>query len=175
MQETIKPQLKGIVEVDETYVGGHYDKRRKRNPWEKQPVIGLMQRKGIFEARTIPTASKNVLVGVVKERVNKDAIVMTDELPAYKSLNNTFRHETINHRKDEWARGNVTTNHIENAWSLFKRSLVGSYHKVSAKHLDAYLDEFEWRFNNRDNEYLFRDTLIQLLNTPKMEYEKLTA
>ena len=71
--------------------------------------------------------------------------------------------------------GDVHTNNIEYAWSLFKRSIAGSYHQISTKHLDAYLDEFEWRFNNRDNKYLFRDTLIKLLNTPKMEFKKLTA
>ncbi|MFI5333512.1 MAG: IS1595 family transposase [Candidatus Babeliales bacterium] len=170
-----KPQLDGIVEVDETYIGGRYDKRRKRGPWEKQAVIGLLQRDGVFEARTIPTNGARVLVGVVKERVNGNATVMTDEYAAYKSLGKTFNHESINHSKEEWARGNVNTNHVENAWSLFKRSLVGSYHQISTKHLDAYLDEFEWRFNNRNNEYLFRDTLIKLLNAPKIEYKKLTA
>jgi len=57
--------------------------------------------------------------------------------------------------------------------SLFKRGIVGSYHQVSAKHLDAYIDEFEWRFNGRDNPELFRDTMIRLLNTPKMEFKEL--
>ena len=59
-------------------------------------------------------------------------------------------------------------------WSLFKRSIVGSYHQISTKHMDAYLDEFEWRFNQRDNPYLFRDTLVRLLNSPKMEFKELT-
>jgi transposase-like protein len=58
---------------------------------------------------------------------------------------------------------------------LFKRSIVGAYHQVSAKHLDSYLQEFEWRFNGRKNEYLFRDTLMRLLETPKMEFKELTA
>jgi len=174
-EATDKPKLKGIVEVDETFVGGRYDKRRKRGPWEKQPVMGLLQRNGKFEARTIPTTGKRVLVGIINDRIDKKATIMTDEYKAYKSLDKTFKHESVNHKKEEWARGNVHTNSIENAWSLFKRSIVGSYHQISTKHMDAYLDEFEWRFNNRDNEYLFRDTLIQLLNTPKMEYEKLTA
>ena len=175
MEEDLNaPKLKGVVEVDETYIGGRYDKRRKRRPYEKPAVIGLLQRNGIFEARAIPCASKKVLVGVVNERINKNTTIMTDEKPAYKSLDKEFRHKSINHHIEEWARGNVTTNHVENAWSLFKRSLVGSYHQISAKHLDAYLDEFEWRFNNRNNQYLFRDTLIKLLNAPKMEFKELT-
>lgn len=166
-------KLQGTVEVDETFVGGHYDKRRKRARWEKQPVIGLLQRDGKFKARTIPAVGARVLIGVVKDRVDKDATVMTDELPAYKGLDKIFKHKTVHHKIDEWARENVYTNGVENAWSLFKRSIVGSHHQVSAKHLDSYLQEFEWRSNGRKNEYLFRDTLIRLLNTPKMEFKEL--
>jgi len=172
-EATDKPKLNGIVEVDETYVGGRYDKRRKRNAWEKQPVIGLLERNGKFEARKIPTPSKQILVGIVRDRVSNKATVMTDELPAYKSLGKTFNHESVNHRSEEWVRGDVHTNGTESAWSLFKRSIVGAYHQISNKHMDAYLDEFEWRFNGRDNKYLFRDTLIKLLNSPKLEFKKL--
>lgn len=71
-------------------------------------------------------------------------------------------------------RGDVHTNSVEGIWSLLKRSIVGSYHKVSVKHLDAYLDELEWRFNNRDNPYLFRDTLLKLINSDNLLYSKLT-
>jgi ISXO2-like transposase domain len=67
----------------------------------------------------------------------------------------------------------VHTNEIEGVWSLFKRSIVGSCHQVSAKHLGRYLDEFGWRFNQRDNPYLFRDTMLQLLSSPKMELKEL--
>ena len=170
---TDKPLLNGTVEVDETYVGGKYDRRRKRGPWEKQAVIGLLQRNGNFESRTIKTPSKSVLTGIVKSRVDKKATVMTDELPAYKSLNKTFKHESVNHSKEEWVHGDVHTNGIDNVRSLFKRSVIGSYHKISNKHMDAYLDELEWRFNGRDNPYLFRDTLIRLLNSSKLEFKEL--
>jgi transposase-like protein len=174
IQEAIdKPKLNGVVEVDETYVGGRYDERRKRRAWQKQAVIGLLQRDGMFEAKTIPTVSKHILTSIVKKRVDKKATVMTDELPAYKSLKDSFKHKSVNHHAEEWVCGDVHTNGIENAWSLFKRSIVGSYHKISNKHLDAYLDEFEWRFNGRENPYLFRDTLIRLLNSPKMEFKEL--
>lgn len=176
MEEVHKeqPKLNGIVEVDETYVGGHYDKRRKRGPWEKQPVMGLLERKGKFEAKTISTTGRKILVGVIKDRINKDACIMTDELAAYKAIDKEYRHESVNHSKEEWARGDVYTNGVESAWSLFKRSIVGSYHQISTKHMDAYLDEFEWRFNGRENPFLFRDTLIKLLNSPKMEFKELT-
>ena len=69
--------------------------------------------------------------------------------------------------------GDVHTNSVESVWSLFKRSVVGTYHKLSAKHLDAYLDELEHRFNNRKNKFLFRDTLLKLVNAEALPYEKL--
>jgi transposase-like protein len=98
MEETNPPQLKGTVEVDETYIGGRYDKRRKRGPWDKQAVMGLIQRDGKFEAQTIPTPSRRVLVGIIKERVAKNATVFTDEYAAYKSVRKTHkRHDTVNH------------------------------------------------------------------------------
>src|SRR5208337_3619232 len=145
MQEVVpSPKLTGIVEVDETYVGGKYDKRRKRGPWQKQPVMGLLQREGKFEARTICNTEKKTLHGVINERINKGVEIMTDELPAYKSLDKIgYNHDAVCHSKKEWVRGDIHTNGIENAWSLFKRSIVGSYHQISTKHMDAYLDEFE--------------------------------
>ena len=72
-------------------------------------------------------------------------------------------------------RGDIHTNTVENVWSLFKRSVIGSYHKISVKHLDAYLDELEWRFNNRDNPYLFRDTLLKLVRSENLTYQGLVA
>jgi transposase-like protein len=168
-----EPKLNGTVEVDETYVGGKYDKRRKRGPWGKQPVIGLLQRRGKFEAKTIPTNGRKILVGVIKDRVSLDAEIMTDEYAAYKAIDKEYKHESVNHSKEEWARGNVYTNGVESAWSLFKRSIVGSYHHIDTKHMDAYLEEFEWRFNNRDNPHLFWDTMVRLLNSPKMEFREL--
>jgi hypothetical protein len=99
---------------------------------------------------------------------------MTDECAGYKAVDKLgFKHESVNHSKEEWARGDVSTNHLENAWSLFKRSIVGSYHQISARHMDAYLDGFEWRFNGRNNQFLFLDTLTRLLNAPKMEFKEL--
>ena len=72
--------------------------------------------------------------------------------------------------------GDGHTNTVENVWSLFKRSVVGgSYHKLSTKHLDAYLDELEWRFNNRDNPYLFRDTLLKLIKSENLPYRDLVS
>ena len=77
-------------------------------------------------------------------------------------------------RAEQWVSGDVHTNSVESVWSLFKRSVVGTYHKLSAKHLDAYLDELEHRFNNRSSEFLFRDTLLKLVKAEKLPYAELT-
>jgi hypothetical protein len=74
----------------------------------------------------------------------------------------------------EWVRGDVHTNTVENVWSLLKRSIIGAYHKVSMKHLDRYLDELEHRFNNRNNDYLFRDTMKKLVESDVLTYVELT-
>lgn len=100
----------------------------------------------------------------------------TDDWPSYQGIaDKNTRHEVVNHSLEEWKRGDIHTNSIENIWSLLKRSIMGSYHKISMKHLDAYLDELEWRFNNRDNPYLFNETLLKLVNSQNLEYKVLTT
>jgi ISXO2 transposase-like protein len=81
----------------------------------------------------------------------------------------------IGHPDLEWVRGDVHTNTIESAWSLFNRSVVGAYHKLSTKHMDACLNEFEWRYNNRKNPFLFRDTLAKLVSSKQLDYKALIA
>ena len=84
-----------------------------------------------------------------------------------------MRRSTI--RREEWVVGDVHTNSIENVWSLFKRSLMGAFHKMSRKHMDRYLEELEWRFNNRHNEHIFRDTPARIVNTGPMTYRELVG
>jgi hypothetical protein len=85
------------------------------------------------------------------------------------------RHETVNHSLDEYVRGDVHTNGFEDVWGLFKRAVVGTSHHMSVKHLDAYLDELEWRFNNRANPYLFRDTIKKLIESNPVVFSELIA
>jgi transposase-like protein len=135
--------------------------------------MGMIERHGKLELRTIPTASRKIIVPIVENRVRKDSTLMTDEARFYKSLDKEYHREVVKHSEDEWARGDANTNSIENAWSLFKRSIVGSFHHISTKHVEAYLDEFEWRFNERKNPHLYRDTMIRLLSTKQMEFKEL--
>jgi transposase-like protein len=104
------------------------------------------------------------------------ANIYTDEWQAYNGCGDSdTRHETVNHGAQEYVRGDIHTNSVEGAFGLFKRGIVGSFHQVSHKHLDRYLDEFEFRYNNRKNPYLFRDTLTRLVTAKALPYEELTA
>ena len=125
--------------------------------------------------RVIKSPSKNWLHKFIHETTDPKAeAIYTDEWRGYKGIEDTdTRHETVNHRAEEWVKGDVHTNNVESVWSLLKRSVVGTYHRISIKHLDAYLDELEHRFNNRKNQYLFRDTLLKLLTAEALPYDKL--
>jgi transposase-like protein len=169
--------LSKIVEVDETWVGGKRKNVGHGYKGNKVLVAGAAQRNGEARLQVIDDRSREILQEFIKKYVANNAeAIYTDDWPAYDGIaDEDTRHETINHSENEWVRGDVSTNYIENIWSLLKRSLVGSYHKVSKKHLDAYLDELEWRFNNRENPYLFRDTLLKLINSDNLTYQKLTS
>ena len=176
MTETKPNLLNGIVEVDETFVGGKKTNVGHGYRGNKVAVAGAVERKGCARLQTIPNTTRKTLHGFIHEVTAPDTeAIYTDEWPAYKGIaDENTRHATVNHLADEWVRGDVHTNTVEGVWSLFKRSVVGSYHKVSKKHLDAYLDELEWRFNNRNNNYLFRDTLIKLISSDNLPYQELT-
>jgi transposase-like protein len=178
--------LSGIIEVDETYIGGkaknmHKNVRERkitgRGASGKAMVLGAIERGGKIRLKVDKRADRETLHAFIKAMASPQAeCIMTDELPAYEGIaDEDTRHETVKHSEEEWVRGDVHTNTVENAWSLFKRSIVGSYHQISAKHLDRYLDEFEFRFNNRNNPYLFRDTLLRLIGSESLPYETLTA
>jgi transposase-like protein len=107
---------------------------------------------------------------------DKAEAIYTDEWVGYSGIGDTdTKHVAVNHRSKEWVRGDVHTNTVENVWSLFKRSVIGSYHQVSVKHLPAYLDELEWRYNNRTNPFLFRDTVTVLAMSDPLTYKNLTG
>jgi transposase-like protein len=167
--------LKGIVELDETFIGGHRKGVGKGNRIGKTLVVGAVERGGNIRLRVERRNDRKTLHRFVKEHCSPDTeAFMTDTWYPYLGIADAdTRHETVNHELNEWVRGDVHTNTVEGVWSLFKRSIVGAFHQVSAKHLDAYLDEFEFRFNNRDNPHLFRDILIKLLESDKLEYKEL--
>lgn len=181
MSELNPTQLTGTVEMDETYLGSRRNTHGiGRGQWRgfKQIVLGAVERDGRLRMSAGIDNTKASLKGFINEHIADNAAhVYTDELPAYKGLiaDEDTTHETVNHGRHEYVRGEVHTNTIEGAFGLFKRGLVGSFHQVSRKHLDRYLDEFEFRYNNRRNPYLFRDTLTRLVSAEALPYQQLTA
>jgi transposase-like protein len=176
MQDVAPEPMGGTVEVDETYVGG---KPRKWRPIQKkQVVIGIRQRNGNLRLIRATDSKAKTVREIVNANIGGHVeVILTDESMIYPYALNHFstkKHRTINHSK-EYAHGDVHTNTVESAFSLLKRGIIGTWHKVSAKHLPAYLDEMCFRFNNRKNPYLFRDTIIKLIQTPNVEYKELTA
>ena len=178
--------LSNIVECDETYVGGkaknihksRLAKMKRGIGYDNMTmVLGAMERGGkVRFAVGGGTATREILHAFIKDKLANDtALIITDQHKGYDGIaDEDTLHATVNHEKKQYVRGIVHTNTLEGVWSLFKRSIIGSYHQVSVKHLDRYLDEFEFRFNNRDNPYLFRDTLLRLLATSNLEYKELT-
>lgn len=183
--------LSGIVECDEAFLGGvpanmHKAKKAKLKKVEgtgyydnKTIILGAVQRGGDVRLQVAPSQriTREMLHEFIKSKLSDETeLICTDTLKAYEGIaDHNTRHEAVAHQQKEWVRGQVHTNTLENVWSLFKRSVVGSYHQVSVKHLERYLDEFEFRFNNRENSFLFRDTLLRLLASTNLEYKNLIA
>jgi len=157
-------KLVGIVEVDETYIGGsdknrHWDKRsgtRGRGDTGKTAVVGAVKRKGNVVARVVENTGRVTLEAFVREAVsNRVNLLCTDAYPGYKRLKHRFPHETVDHTIGQHVVGAVHTNTIEGFWSLIKRGVIGTYHQVSRKYLPLYVAEFEFRYNNRGNPDIF--------------------
>lgn len=170
--------LSGEVEIDETYIGGK-DRNRHRSQKSRQQrakvgwrmpgdrvgfgkvgVIGAIERKGNVVAKVIGSMEAPTLAAFVHRATDeKVSLVATDENQAYKYVRKGMPHQSVNHSRGEYVRGNVHTNSIESFWALLKRGIVGNYHNVSKKYLPFYLNEFSYRFNNRKNDTIFADLI----------------
>ena len=165
-------KLIGIVEIDETFIGGkaknrHHDRRGPGSgtgsgPKGKAIIAGAVRRKGNVVARVIADVSTATLTSFVREAVsNKVSLICTDSWRGYARLGEGFPHSTVDHAAGEYLRhddelvGAVHTNTIEGFWSLVKRGMVGTFHKVSKKYLPLYVAEFQFRYNNRLNADIF--------------------
>ena len=143
----------GICEVDETYVGGKSKGPRGRGAANKIPVIGIREKtSGKVRMKAVSNVKANTLAGFIRENVQRGAEIHHDEFKSYLWLEGSeFAHSSVNHSETYVTAEGTTTNGVENVWSLFKRGIVGVFHKVSDKYLQLYLDEFAFRFNNRDD------------------------
>jgi transposase-like protein len=180
-----KPMLDGTVEVDETYVGG---KKRGgfggRGSGNKEIVIGIRQRGGDLRFFHAEDVKSGTLAQYIKENVSTDVeVLMTDDFGAYPNAmkragQSATKHKTINHSLKKYVRHEdgvcITTNTVESAFSLLKRGIIGTWHKISAKHLAAYLEEMTFRFNRRKSPTLWIDTLRHMITADPMTFETLT-
>lgn len=154
--DTIASALNGIVEVDETYVGGKPRKgtgemHKRGRGTEKAPVLALIERNGRAISKPIEYVDAKTLKGAIKELVNKDATIMTDEWKSYTGIGKDFKggHKVVNHGIGQYVNGDANTNTAESYFALLKRGVMGTFHHVSKKHLNRYCDEFSFRWNNR--------------------------
>jgi len=145
--------LQGIIEVDETYVGAHKPGKRGRGAAGKTIIVGAVERGGSVSAKIVPDTTAKTLVPHVEAVVAPQSTVMTDELPSYYQLKHRdFHHHKILHKKKQSVNGPIHTNTIEGFWSQLKRSIHGTFHHVSRKHLQKYVNEFAYRYNRRKSE-----------------------
>ncbi|MBJ7608452.1 MAG: IS1595 family transposase [Candidatus Dormibacteraeota bacterium] len=191
MVDTHPAPLTGLVEADETYLGGKLSnvhgckpryspedgrraasRVRMRN---KVIVLGAVERGRNLGVRMAQTNRKGAVKEFFGEVIADNAeAIFIDEFRTYNWVGDEHTiDDSVNHRTGEYVGGVVHTNTMESAWSLFDRAVIGAHHKLSAKHLPAYLAEFEWRFNNRENPYLFRDTLARLIAAEALPYKRL--
>jgi hypothetical protein len=160
--ETLE-RLTGEVEVDETYIGGketnkHKSKRGKMGYQGKTAVVGAIARKGNVTCAVLGRVTQGTLGGFVRQVVADDvSLIATDENPGYTHLHQKdgYPHESVNHSRGEYVRGVVHTANLDAFWSLLKRGIMGSYHKVSKDYLPLYLNEFSFRHNHRKDPNLF--------------------
>lgn len=145
-----KELLTDIVEIDETYIGGKRRGKRGRGSENKTSVVGLAQRKGIIKAKVTKNTKSSTIKAIIKDNVEIGIKLVTDEYRSYRSLDKLgFKHFTINHGEEKWVEGIAHVNTIEGFWSQLKRSISGTYHCVSPKYLQHYVDEFVYRYNHR--------------------------
>jgi transposase-like protein len=170
MQNSEKGMLLGVVEVDETFVGGKaYNRHGGRSGGGrggigsgKVPVVGAISRRGKIVARVIDTVSADVLGRFVRETVSdKVELIVTDEWTGYRNVKYEYPHAVVRHTKGEYVRGVIHTNTIEGFWSLFKRGIIGNYYKISKTYMPLYVSEFEFRHNMRGTEDPFREIIAR--------------
>jgi transposase-like protein len=181
MKDDGEVMLRGIVEGDETYVGGkrtgfkNKQEAAKGRLSNKSIVLGAIERGGKIKLKVVDDTDQETIHAFLEGCISDEAVaIYTDSHRSYRGIGDEDTvHAFVNHAADEWVRGDVHTNTVESAWSLFDRAVIGSYHKLSKKHLAAYLDEFAFRFNNRENPFLFRDTLLRLIDGDALPYREL--
>jgi len=156
LRENSPALLEKEVQADEVFIGGleEYKHKEKRATQQnlgnvKMPVIGVIETGGQVRTKAIPYPTKKIATDFILETVNRNATLVTDNATYYHKVGKKFNHQIINHSEGQFKVGIYHTNSIENYWSVLQRTLYGTYHSVSAKHLQRYCDESAYRFNSR--------------------------
>lgn len=168
--------LHGVIEADESYIGGALNNKHKKyknkkgyhksGMEHKTPVLGMVQREGRIAVQVLGKAWGVEIKPILQAMINKESIVITDGFGGYKDIDQYFtKHIKVNKSRSIWRIGEYHTNTIEGFWSMFKRAIVGQYHKVSPKHLQNYLDEISFKYNYRNQKDKFNTLIINCLST----------
>ena len=162
--------MQTIIEIDETYLGGKAENKHMservaaKGIFEKSIVLGMLERDKEVRGFVIDEAKRDVIMAKIYENVRLGSEIITDEHKAYYWLYSQFKHQVVNHSKGEYKKGaDAHTNSIEGFWSTLKRGVYGIYHHVSKKHLQHYVNEFAFRYNNRKNKGMFDLVLAQAI------------
>jgi hypothetical protein len=141
----------GVVEADETFIGRQEGQLKRRAGWgHKNAVLTLLERGGRARSFHVDSTTVADIAPIVRANVAKETALMTDEARQYLEVGTEFAsHESVNHGREEYVRGEVHTNTVEGYYSIFKRSMKGIYQHCSEKHLHRYLSEFDFRYSNR--------------------------
>lgn len=167
--------LHGIVEIDETYIGGSMTKmtklkKRKKGLFpcgmeHKTPILGMLQRNGKVILKAINKANGIIMQPILKQNISPKSTIVTDGFGGYYNLKSHFQeHIILNHNKNIFNIDEFNTSGIEGFWTIIKRAIIGVYHKISDKYLQNYIDEIAFKFNNRMNNQVFNSLINNMLN-----------
>jgi transposase-like protein len=182
--ESFKREMEGIIEVDETFVGGknknrHKDKKvpnsQGRSFIDKTPVMGMLEKGGNVRCFVVPDTKAESIQPIIFQGVKRGSTIYSDEWWAYNGLGRFYNHQIVDHGRGQYKNGDACTNTIEGFWSHFKRTIIGTYHVISRKHMQKYANESAFRYNFRENNanQIF-NLFLESVDNKRLTYRNLT-